>query len=112
MLKSITLKGLPKQFETFLTIATFSRDEKSLDELKNDLAKFDSMRQVIEKEHTFNSEIRDYFNCHKIGQVSKQCKENLGGRREKVRKIQCYECKAFVHIAKYCQAKNKFISKR
>ena len=69
MLKSITFKGLPKQFETFSTIAKFSRDEKNLDELKNELAKFDSERQVIEKEHTFNSEYRDCFNCHKIGQV-------------------------------------------
>ena len=82
MLISIILKGLPKQFETFSTIAKFSRDEKSLDELKRDLVNFDSERQVIEKEHAFNSENRVCFKCHKRGHVSKQCRENLGSRRD------------------------------
>ena len=49
MLISIILKGLPKQCEIFPTIAKFSREEKSLDELKRDLVNFDSERQVIEK---------------------------------------------------------------
>ena len=114
MLISIILKGLPKQFETFSTIAKFSRDEKSLDELKRDLVHFDSERQVIEKEHAFNSENRVCFKCHKRGHVSKQCRENLSSRRDsedRARKIQCYECKEFGHIAKYCQAKKNFISK-
>ena len=114
MLISIFLKGLPKQFKTFSTIAKFSRDEKSLDELKRDLVNFDSERQVIEKEHAFNSENRVCFKCQKRGHVSKQCRENLSSRRDsegRARKIQCYECKEFGHIAKYCQAKKKFISK-
>ena len=64
MLISIILKGLPKQFETFSTIAKFSRDEKSLDELKRDLVNFDSERQIIEKKHAFNSENRVCFKCH------------------------------------------------
>ena len=46
MLISIILKGLPKQLEIFSTIAKFSRDEKSLVELKKDLMNFDSERQV------------------------------------------------------------------
>ena len=111
---SIILKGLPKQFETFSTIAKFSRDEKSLDELKRDLVNFDSERQVIEKEHAFNSENRVCFKCHKRGHVWKQCRQNVSSRRDsedRARKIQCYECKEFGHIAKYCQAKKKFISK-
>ena len=114
MLISINLKGLPKQFETFSTIAKFSRDEKSLDELKRDLVNFDSERQVIEKEHAFKSENRVCFKCHIRGHVSKQCRENLSSRRDsedRVRKIQCYECKEFGQIAKYCQAKKKFISR-
>ena len=108
------MKGLPKQFETFSTIVKISRDEKSSDELKRDLVNFDSKRQVIEKEHAFNSENRACFKCHKRGHVSKQCRENSGSRRDsedKAQKIQCYECKEFGHIAKYCQAKKKFISK-
>ena len=44
--------------------------------------KFDSERQVIEKEHAFNSENRVCFKCDKRG-----------------------------HVSKYCQAKKKFISK-
>ena len=114
MLISIILKGLPKQFETFSTIAKFSRDEKSLDELKRDLVNFDSERQIIEKKHAFNSENRVCFKCHKRGHVSKQCRENLESRRDsedRAQKIQCYECKELRHFAKYCQAKKKFISK-
>ena len=68
------MEGLPKQFETFSTIANFRRDEKRLDELKGDLVNFDSERQVIEKEHAFNSENRVCFKCHKRGHVSKQCR--------------------------------------
>ena len=103
MLISIILKGLPKQFETFSTIAKISRDEKSLDELKRDLVNFDSERQVIEKEHAFNNENRVWFKCHKRGHVSKECRKNLSSRRDsedRARKIQCYECKEFGHIAK------------
>ena len=80
MLNSIILKGLPKQFEIFATIAKFSRDEKSLDELKRDLVNFDSERQVLEKEHSFKSENRVYFKYHIKGHVSKQFRENLGSR--------------------------------
>ena len=76
MLILIILKELPKQFETFSTIAKFSRDEKNLDDLKRDLVNFDSERQVIEKEHAFNSENRVCFKCHKRGHVSKQYREN------------------------------------
>ena len=47
----------------------FSRDEKSLDELKRDLVNFDSERQVIEKENAFNSENRV---------VSSVIKEDMG----------------------------------
>ena len=111
-MNSIILKGPPKQFESFSTIAKLSRDEKSLDELKKNLVNFDSERQVIEKELAFNSENRVCFKCHKSGPVSKQCRENLGSRRyseDKARKIQCYECKEFGNIAKYCQAKKEFI---
>ena len=80
MLNSIILKGLPKQFEIFSTIAKFSRDEKILDELKRDLVNFDSERQVLEKEHAFKSENRVCFKYHIKRHVSKQCRENLGSR--------------------------------
>ena len=53
----------------FFTILNFSRDEKSLDELKRDLVNFDSERQVIEKENAFNSENRV---------VSSVIKEDMG----------------------------------
>ena len=76
------MKKLPKQFETFSTIAEFSRDKKSLDELNRGLVNFDSERQVIEKKHAFNSENRVCFECHKRGHVSKQCRENLSSRQD------------------------------
>ena len=47
-----------------------------VEELKRDLVNFDSERQVIEKEHDFNSENRLCFKCHKRGHVSKQYREN------------------------------------
>ena len=75
---------------------------------------FDSERQVIEKEHAFNSENRVCFKCQKRGHVLKQCRENLSSRRDsedRARTIQCYKCKEIGHIAKYCQEKKKFISK-
>ena len=42
MLILVLLKGLPKQFEAFSTIVKFSRDTKSLDELKRGLVNVDS----------------------------------------------------------------------
>ena len=49
---------------------------------------FDSERQVIEKEHAFNSENRVCFKCHKRGHVLKQCRENLGSRRDVKTKLE------------------------
>ena len=88
---SIILKGLLKQFETFSTIAKFSRYGKNLDELKR-ILNFDSERQVIEKKHAFNKENR-FLLIITRGHVSKQCRENISRRRDSednARKIQCY----------------------
>ena len=78
--------------------------------MKRDLVNFDSERQVIEKEHAFNSENRVCFKCHKRGHVSKQRRENLGSRQDsgyRARKIQCYERKELGHIAKKLPSKEK-----
>ncbi len=34
MLKSMITKGLPREFEQFLTVLNFSKEEKTIDELK------------------------------------------------------------------------------
>ena len=61
--------------KTSLRPNVFCRDEKSLDELERDLM-------------NFNSENRVCFKCHKRGQLSKQCRENLGSRRDSEDKTQ------------------------
>ena len=42
MFVSIILKGLPKEFDTLCTLVKFSKDDKSLNEIKKDLLNFES----------------------------------------------------------------------
>ena len=66
---------------------------------------FDSEIQVNENEHAYNSEKRIHFKFRKRGHVSKQCRENLGCRRDSEDITLCFECNEFGHIAKFRQAK-------
>ena len=40
MMIAMLLKGLPKEFDNFTTVVNFSKDAKSLDEIKRDLSNF------------------------------------------------------------------------
>ena len=51
MFVSIILKGLPKNFNTFCTLVKFSKDDKSLNEIKKTLLNFESDHRN-EKEET------------------------------------------------------------
>ena len=41
MIISILLKGLPKEYKTFITMAKFSKDRNDLEEIKRDLVNFE-----------------------------------------------------------------------
>ena len=61
MFLSIVLKGLPKEFETFVTFVKFSREEKSFEEVKTDekveTKNFDLEKKKADKpEQTFLSD--------------------------------------------------------
>ena len=46
MLVAMVLKGLPREYETFVTLVKFSCESKSLDEIKRDLINFESDRKM------------------------------------------------------------------
>ena len=46
MVTSILLKGLPNEFDPFVTLAKYSSGNKSLDELKRDVINFDTERRI------------------------------------------------------------------
>ena len=57
MFISILLKGLPKEYKTFVTMAKFSEDRKDLEEIKRDLVNFEfDLKNTTKEESTFSQE--------------------------------------------------------
>ena len=46
MFTSILLKGLPNEFDNFVTLVKYGSKDKSLDELKRYLINFDTERRI------------------------------------------------------------------
>ena len=53
MFISIILKGLSKHCENFATLVNYSKDEKTLEEIKRDLINFDNKNVKTKTESVF-----------------------------------------------------------
>ena len=74
MFVSIILKGLPKEYENFATLVKYSKDEKTLEEIKRDLINFDNENVKTKTESVFFNKERKCFNCEKMGHIAKECR--------------------------------------
>ena len=109
MLTSLIMKGLSKEFDTFVTLVKFSKDEKGLEALKKDLVNFENDKRNKSKWKQFESALYSgarqpvvkCFKCHQIGPKMSDCKREEIGRGP-TRSVICYECQEKGHIAKDC----------
>ena len=116
MFTSILLKGLPNEFDNFVTHVKYGSEDKLLDELKRDLINFDTERRIESdrknaSESVFLTKQKRCHNCNKKGHIAKLCRStnnrkphNPQPNTSKV--IQGYNCNKFGHIATECRNKN------
>ena len=108
MFISILLKGLPKDFETFCALVKFTKETKSLDEVKRDLINFDTdRRKPRAEETTFLS--RNEVKCHLCGGPGLKSFECTQKARTETKQTKsfgqprvCFKCSTPGHIAKFC----------
>ena len=74
MFVSKILKGLPKENENFATLVKYSKDEKTLEEIKRDLINFDNENVQTKTESVFFFKEQKCFNCQKMGHIAKKCR--------------------------------------
>ena len=109
MFVSIILKGLPKEFKTFCTFIKFSKDDKSLNEIRKDLLNFESdhWNEKEETEHSFISRTKTYFRCNKTGHIAAHCKSKLVNKVNQSSSdrppVKCFRCLEIGHIARDCK---------
>ena len=81
MSRSILLKGLPNEFENFVTLVEYGSENKSLDELKRDVINFDTERRIESdrkntSESVFLTKQKRCHNCYNLGHIAKFCRSN------------------------------------
>ena len=115
MFTSILLKGLPNEFDNFVTLVKYGSEDKSLDELKRDLINFDTERKIESdrknaSESVFLTKQKRCHNCNKFGHIARFCSSNNNRKPHNPQPntskvIQCYNCNKFGHIATECMNK-------
>ena len=115
MFTSILLKGLPNEFDNFVTLVKYGSEDKSLDELKRDLINFDTVRRIGSdrknaSESVFLTKQKGCHNCNKLGHNAKFCRSNNNRNSNNSQPctskvIQCFNCNKFGHIATECRNK-------
>ena len=108
MFISIILKGLPKENENIATLVNYSKNEKTLEEIKRDLINFDNENMKTKTESVFFNKERKCFNCQKIGHIAKECRlKKTTHEQTKASPIKCFKCGEHGHIAKFCRKQQK-----
>ena len=115
MFTSILLKGLPNEFDNFVTLSKYGSEDISLDELKRDLINFDTERRIeVDRknasESVFLTKQKRCHNCNTLGHIPKFCRSNNNRKTHNPhpissKVIQCYNCNKFGHIATVCRNK-------
>ena len=115
MFTSILMKGLPIEFDNFVRLVNYGSEDKSLDELKQDLINFDTERRIESdrknaSESVFLTKQKRCHNCNKFGHIAKFCLSNNNRKPHNPQPntskvIQCYNCNKFGHIATDCRNK-------
>ena len=101
---SIILKGLPKEYVNFATLVKYSKDEKTLNEIKRDLMTFDNKKVNTKTESVLFNEDRNCFNCQKMGHIAKECRlKKTIHEQTKASPMKCFKCGEHGHIAKLCR---------
>ena len=108
MLISIILKGLPKEYENFTTLVNYSKDERTLGEIKRDLINFDNENVKTKTESVFLNKERKCFKCQKTGNIAKECrlKKTTHGQTN-ASPMRCFKCGEHGYIAKFCRKQQK-----
>ena len=108
MVVSIILKGLPKESENFASLVKYSKDEKTLEEIEQNLINFDNQNFKTKTESAFFSNESKCFNCQKTGHIAKISRvKKTFLEQTKAYSMKCVMCGEHGHIAKFCR---KFLS--
>ena len=93
MFASKNLKGLPKEYESFVTLVNYSKDKKTLEEIKRDLINFDNENVKTKTESVFVNRERKCFNCQKMGHIAKECRPKKTTHEQiKASSMRCFKC--------------------
>ena len=113
LLVSIILKGLPKEIDNFETLVKYSKDEKFLEEFKQDLIKFDIENVKTETESVIFNNARKCFNCQKMGHIAKDSRPKQTFLKlrlkhfTKASTVKCFKCGEQGHVTKFCRKHKK-----
>ena len=95
MFISILLKGLPKDYNTFVTLTKFSKDMKELEEITRGLVnfEFDSKNTSSEERALLAKTPIKCYNCGKIGHKQINCRQrrNSNGEQQKTFVLQVWQ---------------------
>ena len=109
MFVSIILKGLPKEYENFATLVKYSKDEKTLEEIKRDLINFNNENVKTKTESVFFNREWKCFNCQKMGHIAKECRfKKTIPEQTKASQMKFFKCGEHGHIAKFCRKQQKY----
>ena len=101
------LKGLTREYATFVTMVKFSKDKKDLEELKRDLINFEFDNKTNRKEESaFNVRTPiKCFTCGKVGHKSAVCRNRMTSTE--TRNEKCFKCGKIGHLSNNCRGSER-----
>ena len=108
MLISFLLKGLTVDFDNFVTICIFSKDEQNLDSIKRDLVKFDYDKRQCRIDERRESTLfgsnrqKPQYKCKFCGKIGDK-EEFCFAQDSNNRNMKCHNCGTSGHLAKNCR---------